>query len=264
MSEENQVANEGAVDSTATADPEVNASSAPEGAEPSTSQPKGNETSPENVPFHKHPRWQEMMDKNRNLERQVSELHSRMSGGPAKDENPADEILSDFTKAGLNPELAKVISNGIVKGSTKVADKRVAPLESSTLQQEVSNAVRTFAAAHKDYEQLKPQMAEVYENLPKDLADAIAMDRTGKSLELIYNHVKAVSVKEIEEAAFKKGIQEGFKQKQLKTSVSPSGGSSAPQTKGEYSDKDIDEMSVADYKKLQAEILKSRGIRKLR
>lgn len=262
MADENVVANEVVENSTPSTEPEVNPSNAPASAEPATNEQKGNETKPD-VPFHEHPRFKELISEKNELKRQLEEVHSRMSSEPVKRENPAEKLINKFTKAGLNPEIAKTLSEGIVEGSSEVVNTRVAPVESAALEQEVANMTARFAESHADFKEVQPQMYELYKSLPEDLADAIAKDKTGKGLETLYASAKSAKVKDIEKAAYEKGVQDGFKQKNLKTSVSPSGGSSAPQTKGEFSDSDLDQMSLSEYLKNRDTILKARGIRKL-
>lgn len=207
----------------------------------------------DSLPFHQHPRFQELISEKNELKDKLSTMERLLQerDQPAKP-SPMELAKKELVDLGIEDKAAERIVNSIKLVSDASTESRVAPVEQVTAQREVDNWLKDFSKEHKDFNELEPKMNETFKALPERTQTMLASDPM--ALELLYNHVKAQQVKEEVDKAYRKGVEDGYKNKQNKASGSPgSNGSANPP--GEISRKSIAEMSLEEYKKNRTEIM---------
>lgn len=259
MSELESDANQSAEASSTAVTPDTDQSSTPEGAKPSTEQSKGNGQSPESQPFHEHPRFKALIDEKNQLKQQLAELQTRMSGKLEPKESPVEKVVQKFVKAGMKEDAARLLAESQYELGKDVVEERVAPVERASLEAQNDLMFSRFAESHKDYEEIRPKMAELFNALPDMVKAGLSSSPDG--LDLLYSKAKASQVDEELKKAFEKGVQEGYKRKHDKSAVAPSTGASTGTPTSEYTEEQIAKMSLEDYRKHQSAILASRGMR---
>lgn len=250
MSEENQDANTQAEDSstsTTVSETETNTEAVKTQAEESSAQ-TGKE-SEDSLPFHQHPRFKELINEKNELKNQLSQMERILQ---QKDEtkapSPLEVAKGKLKSLGVKDEAAAEL----LETMRLVSDSRVQNIEQASVQREIESWVSDFSRNHKDYEELEPQMFEVFQALPQRTQQLIASDPMG--IQLIYDHVKMQNVSKELEKAHEDGVKAGYKNKQNKTSVTTTVPGSQNPPGGELTRESIAKMSPAEYKSKQKEI----------
>jgi hypothetical protein len=248
MPEENKDANDLAENSSTSAavENENTESSEKTQAEANSAQTSEKEDS---LPFHQHPRFKELIEEKNELRGQLSHmerlLNEKLNSQTQSD--PLEGARAKLKGLGVDDKAAAELLDAV----RIVADNRVGNLEKANVQQQIDSWVTDFSRSHKDYEELEPQMYEVFSALQPRTQQLIASDPMG--IQLLYDHVKQQGSEQSAKKAYQDGVKAGYKNKQEKSSVSPTtGGSTNPP--GELTRKSIDEMSIEEYKKRRKEI----------
>jgi hypothetical protein len=212
-------------------------------------------------PFHEHPRFKELIEEKNALKQKLDEMQSQIASTLNKQNqvSPVDEAVDKYVKAGLKEDQARLLAETSAELSSKIANQRVAPMEQATLQNTIDSWVDKFAKEHEDYEALQPLMFEMFSKLPVAQKDKLSSSPEG--IDYLYSKAKAQKADDLIQAAFKKGVQEGYTKKQEKVAGSSSAGGS-PVSPSDFSDESIAAMSPEVYKKNLSAILASKGIRK--
>lgn len=136
------------------------------------------------LPYHEDPDLQDYI--NRMVEKRVAESIQKSY---SKDTEEYSDIVAELTSEfELSPELAKKYAKIIEKVAERVSEKKMVGVQSNlksvTLQHKVSN----FSASHPDLAELKDDMLETLNKLPKDEQEFIRNSENG--IEYLYNKVK--------------------------------------------------------------------------
>jgi hypothetical protein len=189
----------------------------------------------------------EMKEKLSNMERLLQERQE------PKGPTPMELSKKELVDLGIREDAAEKMLGAFRRVSKADAQEVAAPLVQKTAQAEVDNWINDFSKEHEDFKTLEPQMNEVFASLPQQTKFTIASDPKG--LELLYAHVKQMNSKQSLDEAYKRGVEDGYKGKAKKSSVTPglSGKTSPP---GELTPETIGKMSLKEYKERRDEILK--------
>lgn len=206
-------------------------------------------------PFHQHPRFQELISEKNELKTKLSQMERILQEkveGPKQ--SPMDVATEKLKALGIEEKSAKEILDAARIASSGDVEGRLKSVEQASVQREIDSWLSDFAKSHDDYGKLEPQMYGVFQALPDQTQKLIASDPMG--VQLLYDHVKQQNVQEELNKARQNGANEAYKNKQIKSSLSPTtGGSKNPP--GEYTRSGIAKMSTADYAKLRADINKA-------
>ena len=253
-------------DSPAESNPEATSEHSPVGAEPTPEEKQEEEERLKSLPFHEHPRFQELVkEKNEfksrteRLEQEVRALRTSSESRLPKHEekSPVEAIFEKLTKAGVEEKSARLLAESTVEAATSVADKRVAPVEAAAIQGAIDRHIEEFARDHKDYKDLQPQMYEVFKSLSESDQEYFA--KSPKGLQFLYDHVKVAKAEEEVQKAFERGKQEGYAGKKSKESFAPTVGAATKVPSSELTEEQIRDMSIEDYMKRRLEIIASRA-----
>lgn len=140
----------------------------------------------------------------------------------------------------------------IVEAAREVARAERGELESRLKAYEVNTWLGQMKAKFKDFDTIQPLMDKQFSAL--DPQERAYIASSPNRLEMFYNHVKSKIVEQKEKDAYEKGLEDAYKNKANKSSVSPApGGVSQPQ-KGQLSLAAIRAMSSKEYMERQDEI----------
>lgn len=258
MAEGEQDANQGA-DSSAAPLPENDQSNATPGSAESSAGNDSVEKGKENLPFHEHPRFKELIGEKNQLRAEVESLRSQVASTLQKREeiDPAEKQFQRFKEAGVDEKTARLLAESQVESARDVADQRLAPIEANAIQAEINRNVNEFASRHKDYDEVRPLMEKLYMSLPEKDKGALASSSRG--FEWLYNTVKSDSIEDQVKKAYEKGKAEGYQNKKGKESFAPTSGGT---TKGitdyaNLSEEQIADMPMKEYNEHRMEIIKS-------
>lgn len=206
----------------------------------------------ENQPFHKHPRFQELVREKNQLKSQISNMERILAekSGPAKPD-PIALARKELTDLGMKEDAAEKVLNAAKLAAKAELGDRVNAVEANAGKREMDAWLNDFSKNHEDYAELEPQMFEVFQALPDNTKTLVVSDPMG--LQLLYDHVKVQNMKDELDKSYKKGTEDGYKSKKNKSSISPTPGGSK-NTPGEVTRKSVGEMSLQEYKKLRDEI----------
>lgn len=211
-----------------------------------------NKTEVKPQPFHEHPRFKELISEKNELKQKLSQMERVLQErDQPRQPSPEDLALEELKSLGVEEAAAKKVLNSVKLVSNSYADQRIKSLEQASVQREMNSWVDDFSKSHEDFKNLEPQMYEVLKSLPENTQALVASDPMG--VQLLYDHVKMQNVSEELNKARKDGANEAYKNKQTKTSLTPTpGGSKNPP--GALTRKSIDKMPLAEYKKRRDEI----------
>lgn len=207
----------------------------------------------DNLPFHQHPRFKELISEKNNLKNQLSQMERLMQEKfKAPQENPIDVARKKLTTLGVDEKAADEVLSAIKLVANSYTDSQVSPLKEATTQKEIDSWLSDFSKSHEDYEKLEPQMYEVFTALPPQTQSLIASDPMG--VELLYDHVKQQNLKEELNNSYQKGVNDGYKNKLSKSSMTP-GPAGSPNPPGDITRESIAKMSLAQYKERRGEVM---------
>lgn len=246
MPEEEMDANAVATASSAEAktnDSSLKTETAPADAKSAQSEENDNSSQP----FHKHPRFQELVEEKNELKNKLSEMERLLQEKFDKTTtpDPIEVARTRLEKLGVKREAAEEL----IETFKIVSDSKTQNLEKAAVKQEIDRWIEDFSRSHNDYESLEPQMYQVFTALPVRTQQMVASDPIG--LQMLYDHVKQQGSDELVKKAKAEGIKEGYQKKQDKNSVSPTVGGSQ-KTPDTMSRKALAEMPQSEYNKLSA------------
>lgn len=207
------------------------------------------------LPFHEHPRFQELISEKNELKNKLSSMERILQErDQPKGPSPMDVATEKLKNLGIEEKAAKEILEAVKLTSASQVESRLHNVEQASVQREIDSWLSDFAKSHDDYSKLEPQMYSVFQALPDATQKLVASDPMG--VQLLYDHVKQQNVQEEINKARQNGANEAYKNKQTKSSMSPSpAGSKNPP--GEYTRTRIAEMSNTEYAKLRLDIQKA-------
>lgn len=209
----------------------------------------------ESLPFHEHPRFKELISEKNQLRDQLSNMErilQERSAPPAP--SPYDTAKQKMVKLGLDESAAQELVDSMKTIAGAAVDGRVQPMEAASVQREIDNWTSDLAKEHEDFDNLRPQMYEVFRALPDSIQQLVSSHPIG--IRLVYDHVKAQNMEKELKSSYQNGVEAGYKNKQSKSSIAPAPvGSKNPP--GEITRKAIAEMSIAEYKKNRDKIMKN-------
>lgn len=134
-------------------------------------------------PFHKHPRFQELIRKNREMERRIAELSARPSSPPAGSET-GQIVESLAQKYGMDPEQARAVlglANELYQGYQ-------ATQEQTSKKARLDGYYDSAAERYEDFAEYEADMEELLGEMQPAARRAIAEDAHG--LDLLYARAK--------------------------------------------------------------------------
>ena len=209
----------------------------------------------ENTPFHKHPRFQELISEKNELTNKVSQMEKLLQEKfEPKGPTPMELAKQELSSLGLDDKATEKLLKAVQHITRGDIETSVAPVSKALAAKEIESWVEKFAKEHEDYEELEPKMAETFYALPAETQKMLASDPVGT--QLLYDHVKQQMVKEELKKSYEKGVSDGYKNKQNKSAGSPTTGGSA-NPPGELTREAIKNMSLEEYKKNRVQIMAS-------
>jgi polyhydroxyalkanoate synthesis regulator phasin len=203
------------------------------------------------VPFHNHPRWQELQSEKKKMAEKIAEMEERLNSFesvPKKTETPAtpsrsDSLIKKFEDWGMTPEAAKATVQDIIEA----AKEQVAPIDQRTGVLVAEKRIDEFKRSPegKNYDALEPEMTKIFKGFNSEVQRAVARDPNG--IKMLYDLATLRSKESI-------AVEESKK----KGSIRGTGGSSsasAGETK--WTREKIKNLSDADFMKFQSEIAKA-------
>lgn len=145
-----------------------------------------------------------------------------------------------------------VAAREVAEAAREIARAERQELESRISANEVNNWMGSLAAKHKDYAEIVPLMDREFAAL--DPQEKAYIASSPKRLEMFYNHVKSSVAEQKEKMAFEKGVEEAYRNKQVKSSVSSKPGSAAQPHEGELTLEKIRSLTPKQYAERQSEI----------
>lgn len=211
------------------------------------------EATEENTPFHKHPRFQELVSEKNQLKNKISEMERILQErSEPKGPTPFEMAKQEIASLGLDDKATEKLLKAVQYITKGDIEANVAPMQQALAAKEIETWVDNFSKEHKDYVELEPKMAETFASLPEATQRMLASDPMGT--QLLYDHVKQQRVDEELKKSYEKGVNDGYKNKQNKSAGSPTtGGSVNPP--GELTREAIKNMSIEEYKKNRAQIM---------
>lgn len=199
-------------------------------------------------------RFKEIIDSKNETAKELAALKAQMStlDQRTKPQEPSllDKAVNRLKNKGLEEEAAKELAGTMIDLANEVASSKVKPVEEMTAQQEINNWMKDFAAEHKDFEELVPEMQKVYSAFPEKTQELLASDPV--AVELIYSHVKRQKLEEELKSKFKEGVQSAYDNKLTKEGLSSSPTVAA--TPNKLTREMIAAMSIEEFKKREAEV----------
>lgn len=210
--------------------------------------PVENESRERTIPY---PRFKEVVDKKNDLESRLKKLEEKAF----KNETPdyIEAAVKKLVDEGMEADAAQKLVATQREIAAKEAESRVAEVREAATKKEVDEWLESFQKSHPDYAELEPEMTKAFMALSPTVQDLVSADPRG--VQLLYDHVKVAKLEAELKAKYEQGIQDGYKNKQLKEGLSPA---PAAGPKGLPSLKDIEKMPMSEYVKIREEVLKNR------
>ena len=238
-------------DANTTASSTVNAVELPTGVStPSGANPEPKGDSNGDVPFHQHPRFQELIQKNRELIQKVELLEndSVRNKNASESDMVFRNAVTELKAMGVEEAAALKLISVLSTVANVTTQRNIAPLMEKTSATSMTVAVDNFKRNHSDYDGLKDDMARVFQGLDGRTQQLFA-ENVAEGLDLLYSKAKTAKIAELEKIAIDKGKNEAYVTKQDKTSISSSKGSVPVTTDITEFRKAISSMSNEDYLK---------------
>ncbi len=225
-------------------------------ASPETKPEAKSEAKKENDNKIPQDRFNEVIGERNELRKRLENLESRFTKQEdANRPNPVDLAVQKLMKRGIDEESARILVETQLEVTNSVVNDRVAPIEKHSVEAEIGAWTKEFANSHKDYAELEPLMYSVFQSLPEQTQTLVVSSKEG--LELLYSHAKRQKLESDLDKRYQQGVNDGYKNKASKSSVSsePMSG----QKPGLPSLEDIGNMSLEDYKKVRNTVLKNQN-----
>ena len=230
------------------------------------------ENSSNDVPFHEHPRWKEVMEEKNNMKmqaemlaREVETLKRQNAGNneASKQKSMFDEYVDKYVNKGMDRASATDFVQDLFGVAQTVSQQSVAPLYQTQGQLTLSQSLSSFEKDNPDYKKYSTKMSEILATMPKQDQDWIMMNLP-RGLKQLYNEAKEADREVIEKEQVEKGRREAYEKKQEKASVSQSRSSSLG-TITESLVEELKSLSNEQYSKRKAEFdeyeAKMKGLR---
>lgn len=224
-------------------------------AESKSAQPKPEENK---IPYE---RFKEKVDEVNQYKTEALQLKNSLKELEAKMEErlpalpqPENPLIASVVKDLVSEGLEETAARALAKSVVKLAENQVQPIKHEL---ETDRWINNFAEKHKDFDEIKDKMSEVYGALPKNAQMAVASDPV--MLELLYSHVKFQNYEQEIEKAKKEGATSAYENKQIKAGVTSAPTAAALPENYDISsiNQKIGEMSLEDYRVNRDKILKS-------
>ena len=193
-------------------------------------------TSDDNIPFHEHPRFKELVEeKNRAraeseaLRMEVENLKQRDRNAGNNDESPVksalDNRIENLMNQGMDRSAAVSFANSEIGMVQDVLRQNFDPILQDQRQMKLALSLEKFKQEHSDYPKYKQAMSDKLSSLDK-ATQSIILSNLDEGLKYLYDISRNGNIGEIEKSSVEKGRQEAYEKKQEKSSVSPSPSSS--------------------------------------
>lgn len=211
-----------------------------------------------NVPYS---RFKEVIDLKNQFGSQIEELQNRLAAQEAhvaqgRKANVAEKYEKLLVEKGLEPAVAKALTEAQFGLVNEVLGERMAPLEQETAASRVDSWVGKLAQTHKDWYELEPAMEKILDTLPKQMRGVFISSPEG--LEMLYAKAKLKAVTETQQKVFNDGANAAYQNKGLKGAMSPTPGASVPKPQA-FTREQIMGMSEADLRTNYQAILAARS-----
>lgn len=205
-------------------------------------------------------RFKEVIDLKNSFESRLEELQNRLAAQEAtvaqtQKGNVAQKYEKMLVDKGLDPAVAKALTEAQFGLVNDVLGERMAPLEQESAATRVDSWVNKLAQTHKDWYELEPAMEKILDTLPKQMRGVFISSPEG--LEMLYAKAKLKSVTESQQKVFNDGANTAYQNKGLKSAMSPTPGASVPKPQAWSRDK-VMGLSEAEFKAKYNEIIANR------
>jgi phosphoglycolate phosphatase-like HAD superfamily hydrolase len=207
-------------------------------------------------PFHKNPRFKELIDKTNRQGQELDDLRKVLAERESPKTDPLESVIQKFKSRGMDEDVAKLVAEGIKEVVDHKVEERVQPVEAASVQREINGWIDNFKKAHTDFSEFEPEMLDVLNSLSPQEKYIVAM--SPKGTELLYGYVKSKRIDKLVDAGYNRGVKDAYDNKVKKGALSPT--SSGARAKSGYGsleelEEAVSKMSTEEYKKNRTEIL---------
>jgi hypothetical protein len=184
------------------------------------------------------------------LEQAVLEMRNgRQSGSaaPSKLDALAGKLERELQMA---PEAARKLAAIQLEAAEQVAVEKTQHLQKQVRAQEVDTWSAALARKYGDYNAVAPAMEKVFSTLPPETQDLVVSSPAG--LEMLYSYAKSQTVDP--KAVFDKGVDQAYKNKQVKQAISSAPGMGGAGGKAPLSKEVLARMPDKEFIERKAEI----------
>ena len=222
---------------------------------PVTTQESANdstESQSKNVPFHEHPRFQELVREKQEAARERDEVKARLErmesiASKAVVSREDSEVVNELVDLGLDNKNAEKLLKVIDRVASKRAQKEIEPIAQRSQEATVNSQIASFESGHPEFSKYKDKMNDIYSKLSPQLRQALHADLKG-GLELLLSKAKEGDLESIRKESEDKGRQEAYQNKSMKQAISSSKGGPSGKP-GDLSAEAIEKMDMATYLK---------------
>lgn len=181
-------------------------------------------------------------------ENRIRELEQRQNGSVAQPSIIDRETERLVNKLGMNKDAAKELLESI----SGVAKAERGQVEQQLQRYEMQHWQEGLAAKYKDYRELEPKMAEIWNQMPQH--EQMSVVSSPRQLEMLYHYAKSQNFDGAVDDARKQGAEQAYANKLAKQAVSSTVGASGLKPGGALNRKAIDQMSIEEYTRRRPEI----------
>ena len=208
------------------------------------------------------PRFKEVIDQKNEYKTRLEKMEAELKAfkqGQTQPQPQKDALLESQVQALMADGFEEQTAKAIVRTSDTLArsrsEEKVRPITQDAIRRETDAWVQDFKTRTPDFNELEPEMAKVFVNLPEQTQDMIVSDPRG--IEFVYAYVKNAQMDKVRKDAEARGTEKAYQTKGVKQALSSTSGATPGAGKEQITRAWLDKATPKQLKDREDEIFKA-------